>query len=143
MTLYFEDVNVGDDLPELVRGPVSEIDLVRYAGAAGDFNPIHTVPRVAQEAGLEGVIAHGMLVMAYAGQMIVNWAGPGTLRRFKVRFSGMTRPGETLVCRGNVTSVQEVGGQGMVEGRLTVKSQVDGSLKVIGDFALVLPRRSG
>jgi acyl dehydratase len=141
MAITYEDVGVGDELPELVKGPVSEVQLVRYAGASGDFNPIHTVPRVAEEVGLEGVIAHGMLIMAYAGQMLTDWAGPGALRQFKVRFSGMTRPGEAVVCRGRVTAVEEREGEGIVRGRVTVKGQADDSLKLKGDFSLTLPRR--
>ncbi len=142
MEITFEDVSAGDDLPELVKGPISEVQLVRYAGACGDFNPIHTVPRVAEEVGLEGVIAHGMLIMAYAGQMLTDFAGPGALRRFKVRFSGMTRPGETVVCRGTVTAVEEGAGEGIVRGRLTVKGQSDDSLKLRGEFTLALPKRT-
>ncbi len=141
MAITYEDVSVGDELPELVKGPISEVQLVRYAGASGDFNPIHTVPRVAEEVGLDGVIAHGMLIMAFAGQMLTDWAGPGALRQFKVRFSGMTRPGETVVCRGRVTAVEEREGEGIVRGRLTVKGQADDSLKLKGDFSLALPRR--
>jgi acyl dehydratase len=141
MVLYYEDVEKGDELSQLVKGPLAETDLVRYSGASGDFNPIHTVPRVAQEVGLEGVIAHGMLIMAYAGQLITTWAGPGTLRRFKVRFSGMTTPGETVVCEGRVTGTEMVDGEGIVRGRITVKGVEDGSLKLKGDFTAALPSR--
>jgi len=141
MPLYYEDVETGDLLPEIVKGPIEEIDLVRYSGASGDFNPIHTVPRIAQEVGLDGIIAHGMLIMACAGQMIDAWAGVGALRRFKVRFSGMTVPGETVVCEGRVTGKEEIDGEGIVHGRLTVKGQADGSTKLKGEFSVALPRR--
>lgn len=141
--LTFEDVNKGDEIPELVKGPLTQTDLVRYAGASGDFNPIHTVTAVAESVGLPGTIAHGMLLMAYAGQMLTDWAGPGAVRQFKVRFSGMTRPGDTLVCSGKVTSVEEVGGEGLARGRLTVKGLSDDTLRLKGDFTVVLPRRVG
>lgn len=143
MIRYFEDVQVGDALPELAKGPISETDLVRYSGAVGDFNPIHTVPRVAHQVGLEDIIAHGMLIMAYAGQMITDWAGVGSVRRFKVRFSGMTKPGETVVCRGEVTEKREEGGEALVDGRLTVKGLEDDSLKLKGEFTVALPKRAG
>lgn len=143
MTRYFEDVQVGDALPELTKGPISETDLVRYSGAVGDFNPIHTVPRVAHRVGLDDIIAHGMLIMAYAGQMITDWAGAGSVRRFKVRFSGMTKPGETVTCRGEVTEKREENGEAFVDGRLTVKGLEDDSLKLKGEFTVVLPRRAG
>lgn len=141
MPPYYEDVAKGDELPALVKGPLAEVDLVRYAGASGDFNPIHTVPRIAREVGLDGVIAHGMLIMAYVGQMLTNWTGPDALREFNVRFTGMTVPGETLVCEARVTKKEESGGEGLVYGRLMVKSQVDESLKMKGDFAVALPLR--
>ncbi len=141
MTLYFEDVQEGMALPELVKGPISQIQLVRYAGASGDFNPIHTVPEIALMVGLPGTIAHGMLIMAIAGQLITDWAGAGSLRRFKVRFSGMTRPAETLVCRGEVSGLEEAGDHGLVHGRLTVKGRDDDSLKLKGEFTVALPRR--
>ena len=64
--------------------------MVRYAGASGDFNPIHWSDRVAQQVGLPGVVAHGMLTMALAGRLVTGWLGdPGAVRSFSVRF---TRP---------------------------------------------------
>jgi acyl dehydratase len=140
MTVYFEDISVGDTLPELSRGPITETQLVRYAGASGDFNPIHTVPRVAQEVGLDGVIAHGMLVMAFGGKLITDWAGARALRKYNVRFSGMTKPGETLICRGEVTEKIEVDGEHLVKGKLTIKG-TDESLKLKGDFLVALQQR--
>jgi acyl dehydratase len=140
MPVYFDDVNVGDELPELSKGPITETQLVRYSGASGDFNPIHTVPHVAQSVGLDGVIAHGMLIMAFGGQFLTDWAGPGAVRRYKVRFSGMTRPGETLVCRGQITEKVEDSAQHLVRGNLTIKG-TDNSLKLKGEFTLALPDR--
>jgi acyl dehydratase len=83
------EVAVGDELPGLqVR--VTRAGLVRYAGASGDFNPIHWNERVAQEVGLPGVIAHGMLTMALANRLVTAWAGdPGAVVACGVRF---TRP---------------------------------------------------
>ena len=83
------EVVEGDELPGLqVR--VTRAGLVRYAGACGDFNPIHWNERVAQEVGLPGVIAHGMLTMALANRMVTAWAGdPGAVVACGVRF---TRP---------------------------------------------------
>lgn len=141
MPLNYEDVNKGDTLPEQVREPLEPIDLVRYSGASGDFNPIHTVPEVAQSVGLDGIIAHGMLLMSYAGQMITKWAGVDALRRFKVRFSGMTRPGEALICEGRVTGKEVVDGENLVHGRLTLKGKADGSTKIKGEFTVVLPNK--
>jgi len=83
------EVTEGEELPGLqVR--VTRADLVRYAGASGDFNPIHWNERVAREVGLPDVIAHGMLTMALANRLVTAWAGdPGAVVRCAVRF---TRP---------------------------------------------------
>jgi acyl dehydratase len=80
---------VGDEIGPLVVA-VDRPQLVRYAGASGDFNPIHWNERVATAVGLDGVIAHGMLTMALAGRLVTDWAGdPGAVASFDVRF---TRP---------------------------------------------------
>jgi acyl dehydratase len=83
------DVSVGDELlPLSVR--VTRADLVRYAGASGDFNPIHWSDRIAGHVGLPGVIAHGMLTMALASRVVTEWVGdPGAMLSYGVRF---TRP---------------------------------------------------
>jgi acyl dehydratase len=80
------EVVVGTELPEQVFR-ITRADLVRYAGASGDFNPIHWNERVAVEVGLPGVIAHGMFTMALAGRLITAWTGdPGALVEYQVRF---------------------------------------------------------
>ncbi len=80
---------VGDELPPLELR-VTRADLVRYAGASGDFNPIHWSDRIARSVDLPGVIAHGMLTMALAGRLVTGWVGdPAAVRSYGVRF---TRP---------------------------------------------------
>ncbi len=80
------DVAVGTELPEQTYR-VTRADLVRYAGASGDFNPIHWNDRTATSVGLPGVIAHGMFTMALAGRAVTDWTGnPGALVEFQVRF---------------------------------------------------------
>ncbi|AWX56204.1 3-hydroxyacyl-ACP dehydratase [Brevibacillus brevis] len=81
--------------------------LVRYAGASGDFNPIHTVVPVAEKAGLGGVIAHGMMIMGFVGQAIHTWFHADDLLKFSVRFRGMTRPGEKIIVKGSVVAEKE------------------------------------
>jgi acyl dehydratase len=81
-----DDLAVGAELPDQVYR-ITRADLVRYAGASGDFNPIHWSDRVAVGAGLPGVIAHGMLTMALAGRAVTDWTGdPGALVEYQVRF---------------------------------------------------------
>lgn len=109
----------GDLLPELVRGPITALDLVHYADASGDHNPIHTDEAFATKVGLGGVIAHGMLTMAYVGQMVTDFAGADAdLEELSVRFRAMVRPGDVITCRG---SVQEVTTEG---DKATAKLQV-------------------
>ncbi len=83
----FDDVAVGDRLPARTF-PLRRADLVRYAGASGDFNVIHWNERVARSVGLPDVIAHGMLTMATAGRLVTDWAGdPGAVVEYAVRFT--------------------------------------------------------
>jgi acyl dehydratase len=108
------DVAVGTEVPEQVLR-VTRADLVRYAGASGDFNPIHWNERVATEVGLPGVIAHGMFTMALASGVVTRWAGdPSAVEEYHVRFG---RPvvvpddetGAEVTVRGKVGAVLEDG----------------------------------
>ena len=83
----YQQVEAGTELPPR-QYQVTRLDLVRYAGASGDFNVIHWNERVAKSVGLPNVIAHGMLTMALAGRFVTEWAGdPGAVTEFAVRFS--------------------------------------------------------
>jgi acyl dehydratase len=85
--IAFGDVNVGDQIQERAF-PLSRTDLVRYAGASGDLNPIHWSDRTASGVGLPGVIAHGMLTMATAVRLVTDWVGdPGAVLEYGVRFA--------------------------------------------------------
>ena len=98
----FDEVAVGDALPVLFA-PIRRADLVRYAGASGDFNPIHWDERFAREVGLPDVIAHGMLTMAVAGRLVATWAGdPGAVVEYGVRF---THPVVVPACDGALLEV--------------------------------------
>lgn len=108
------DVAVGTALPER-EYRVTRADLVRYAGASGDFNPIHWSDRVATAVGLPGVIAHGMVTMALAGRAVTAWTGdPAALVEFQVRFG---RPvvvpdddaGAEVTVRGTVGALLDEG----------------------------------
>ena len=124
MTLRAADVEVGTELPELVT-QVTRADLIRYAGASGDFNVIHWNERVARDVGLPGVIAHGMLTMGLAARAVTDWAGdPAAVVEYQVRFG---RPvvvpdddtGAEVTVRGRVGQVFD-GGRVRVD--LTVTS---------------------
>jgi acyl dehydratase len=101
--LYFESVRVGDELPALAKAPVDRVQLARYAGASGDYNPIHVDETYAKSVGMPTVYAPGMLVMGFLGQLISDWARGGQLRKYNVRFVKMVWPADTVVCKGRVT----------------------------------------
>lgn len=85
-------------LPEPVRlGPVTRTDLVRYAGASGDFNPLHHDPDFARAAGLPDVMAHGMYAAGLVARELERWFGPGRLARYGVRFRAPVWPGDVLL----------------------------------------------
>jgi acyl dehydratase len=96
------DLESGSILPDLAKAPITKVQLVKYAGASGDYNLIHTDDETARTVGLEGVIAHGMLSMAFLGEYCCWLAGPESVRQLAVRFVAMVRPGDTLTCRGRV-----------------------------------------
>ncbi|MEU0518268.1 MaoC family dehydratase [Streptosporangium sp. NPDC006007] len=88
-TVKYDDVQTGQEIPA-VDYPVRRVSLVMYAGASGDFNPIHWNERFAKTVGLPDVIAHGMYTMAQAGRFVTDWAGdPGAIVDYGVRFSSM------------------------------------------------------
>ena len=106
MSPVYADIAVGTTLPAQ-SFPVTRAHLVQYAGASGDFNPIHWNERFAKEVGLPDVIAHGMFTMAEAARVVTDWTGdPGALKEYAVRF---TRP--VPVPNDDVGSVIEVSGE--------------------------------
>jgi acyl dehydratase len=139
--VYYEDVQVGDAIPKLVKSPVSHLQLVRYAGASGDFNPLHTDPKFGELAGTGGIIAHGMLIMGFVGQMLSDYVGPTALRKFDVRFKGMTHLDDVITCTGTITEKHEVDNEGRVTGKVRATDQ-NGDVKVAGTFVAALLRRS-
>ncbi|MEK3853913.1 MaoC/PaaZ C-terminal domain-containing protein [Cytobacillus sp. FSL H8-0458] len=109
--LKYEDLHEGKTLEPLVKPPVTKVQLVKYAGASGDFNPLHTDDSFAQSIGLPGVIAHGMLVMGFLGEYVNHLAGASAeTADFKMRFGSMTRPGDEITCSAIVHSVYEENG---------------------------------
>jgi acyl dehydratase len=99
------NVTVGQELPELVKHPTTR-QLVKYAGAQGDFYEIHYDQAYAHSVGLPGVILHGLLKAAFLGQLVTDWLGDqGTLKAFEVSYRGVDVPGVPYRCRGRVTRV--------------------------------------
>jgi acyl dehydratase len=121
--LYFEAIRVGDELPALAKAPVDRVQLSRYAGASGDYNPVHVDEVYAKSAGMPSVYAPGMLIMGMLGQLISDWARGGQLRRYGVRFIKMVWPGDTVVCKGRVSDRHGTGGRYFVEIDLWAENQ--------------------
>lgn len=137
--LFFEDVAVGDAAPEFSH-VLDRTDLVKYAGASGDFNPMHTNEIAAKAAGLPSVFGHGMFTMGLLGKAITDYVGVGTLTSFKVRFTKQTWPGETLITKVTVSDKREEGGEHLVVLEATVVNQ-EGESKVAGEATAALPSR--
>jgi acyl dehydratase len=139
--IYFEDIKVGDEIPKLVKGPLQKLQHVMYAGASGDFNPLHTDDDFAKAVGMkDGVITHGMLIMGFVGQAITNWIPKKDLKRFGVRFAGMTKPGNTITVTGKVRDKRSQSGQNLITCDITAMDET-GDVKVTGSFDAALPSK--
>lgn len=128
--LDFDTLNVGDEAP-VVSHALTRTCLVKYAGASGDFNPMHTDEVAAQAAGLPSVFGHGMFSMGLLGRALTDWAGHGNLQRYGVRFTKQTWPGETLSTRIVITGKEEGGDGKLVFAEVSLLNQ-DGEVKVAG-----------
>ena len=131
-------IEVGTQLPER-DFPISRFDLVRYAGASGDFNPIHWNERYAKEVGLPDVIAHGMFTMATAVRVVTDWAGdPAAVIEYSVRFTRPVVVPDPDGTRLHVTGVvREIRADGLAEIDLT--ATVDGQTVLAKARAVVRP----
>jgi acyl dehydratase len=113
--LYYQDIAVGDEVTPLAKQPTTQ-QLVMWAGAVGDYQPIHYDKDFAQSRGLSGVIVHGQLVGAFLGQLMTDWIGEkGTLRKLSCSYKGMNYPGEVITFKGKVTKKYVEEGQHCVE----------------------------
>ncbi|WP_354700843.1 hypothetical protein DSM112329_01135 [Paraconexibacter sp. AEG42_29] len=97
----------GDAMPAASVGPITRTDIVRYAGAGGDFNPIHHDEPFAVSLGLPGVFAMGMLQGGALAQRLAAWVGPEHVRTFNLRFTGQVWPGDVLAIEGTVSGVAD------------------------------------
>ncbi|MFD9321323.1 MaoC/PaaZ C-terminal domain-containing protein [Streptomyces sp. NPDC060053] len=108
MSLSVDDVKVGETRESVLVDDLKRTRIVQYAGASGDFNPLHSDERFAVEAaGYPGVFAHGMLTMGMTGRVLTDWVGPEALLRFGVRFKAQVWPGDTLTATATVESFED------------------------------------
>jgi len=112
MALRASQLKVGDTREEVVIENLSRTQLVQYAGASGDYNPVHTDEVFATKvAGYPTVFAHGMLSMGATGRMLTNWVGDGRLTKYGVRFVSQVWPGDSLTARAKVEAIRDENGQ--------------------------------
>ncbi len=139
--VYYEDVNVGDEIPKLAKN-CSTQQLVMWAAGSGDFYQIHYDKDFALALGtLPGIIVHGALKHAFLGQMLHDWAGDkGWIKKYGCQYRGMDVPNENITCRGVVTNKSQEGGLNLVE--LDIWTEKDGGEKTSpGKATVVLPSR--
>ncbi|HTO55587.1 MAG TPA: MaoC/PaaZ C-terminal domain-containing protein [Myxococcota bacterium] len=132
MALKAAQLKVGDTREEVVIDHLTRTQLVMYAGASGDYNPVHTDEVFATKvAGYPTVFAHGMLSMGATARMLTNWVGDGRLTKYGVRFVSQVWPGDTLTARAKVEGLRHEGGQHFVDLSVVTTNQ-DGKEVVSG-----------
>jgi len=135
----YDGIADGDELPTLPLPAITRQTLAVYCGASGDHNPVHVDIDFARAAGLDDVIAHGMLVMAYAGRGLTQWVPQALIRSFDTRFLAVTRVGDRLTVRGRVVEkFVDPDGARCVRVALTVSDQ-GGQDKTSGIAVIALP----
>ena len=116
MALHASKLNIGDTHSEVVASNLSRTQIVQYAGASGDYMPLHTDEVYAREvAGYPTVFAHGMLSMGATGTMLTNWVGDGRLTEYSARFTTQVWPGDDLTATATVTAIDSIEGQHFVQ----------------------------
>lgn len=116
MALHASQLNIGDTHSEVVASNLTRTQIVQYAGASGDYMPLHTDEVYAREiAGYPTVFAHGMLSMGATGMMLTNWVGDGRLTEYSARFTRQVWPGDDLTATATVTAIDSIEGQHFVQ----------------------------
>ncbi len=134
MALSARTLKVGDTYTEQLVEDLKRTRLVQYAGASGDYNPVHTDEIFTTKvAGYPSVFAHGMLTMGMTGKMLTNYVGDGRLTKYGVRFTRQVWPGDTLSATATVEAIREEGGQRFVDLQVSTVNQ-DGA-EVLSGYA--------
>jgi acyl dehydratase len=139
--LYYEDIEEGAEVTPLVKEPNAK-QLVMWAGASGDYNPIHYDKDYALKQGLPGVIVQGQLAGSFLGQMITDWIGDeGSLKKLSLSYKGKNLPGQKLTCHGTVVNKSIEEGRKLVSLRLWIENPA-GEKTLTGMACISLPSRS-
>jgi acyl dehydratase len=138
MTLTYDKVKLGDELPEHVSAAISRHTLALYCGASGDHNPMHVDIDFAKKFGMPDVFAHGMLSMAFLAQLLTKWVPQDRIRHWAVRFTSITPVHAKVICTGKVTEKFEENGEKRL--RLEISARTDAGLQTLaGDAVIALP----
>ncbi len=149
MAVNYDDIEVGNNMPVYTSAPITRTHLVRYAGASGDFNPLHHDQTFIKMIGKENIIAHGMLIMGIAGEAITSWIENKYLRKFNARFLSMTEPADlddmentkdraTITVSGKVVKKYVENGEKRIQCDIIAQDAL-GSKKLSGFFIAALP----
>jgi len=140
-TVRFEDMEEGSEGPAFKIENITRTNIVRYAGASGDFNPIHHDEPYAQSLGYPGIFAMGMMTAGFLSRLPSAWFGLKHLRRYQVRFVSQAWPGDTLTFKGKVAKKYEEEGSGIVEIDLVVENQKSEAV-ITGKATAAFPLKS-
>ncbi|MGE0879819.1 MAG: MaoC/PaaZ C-terminal domain-containing protein [Acidimicrobiia bacterium] len=135
MALKASDLTVGQSFTQVVADNITRTQIVMYAGASGDYNPLHSDDLYATKvAGFPGVFAHGMLSMGATGKLVTDVVGDGRLTKFGVRFARQVWPGDTLTATATVEAIREENGEKLVDLKVSTVNQ-DG-VEVVTGYAV-------
>ncbi|MGG3470651.1 MaoC/PaaZ C-terminal domain-containing protein [Neobacillus pocheonensis] len=101
------ELNIGESVKEIQLEPVSRMDLIKYSGASGDFNPIHTIDDEAKKAGLPGIIAHGMWTMGNLAKLFTEYYEEGFIKDYSIRFKGMVFLNDVVTLKATLKEKQD------------------------------------
>ena len=139
--LFYDDLEVGMQLPVLRKDPTTQ-QLVKYAGASGDYYQIHYDINFAKADGLPGVILHGALKNAFLGELITNCIGDkGMLKKLSCQYRGMDEPGTPIFSKGEVTKKHQLNKENLIECDIWMET-ADGEKTTPGTAIFSLPKRS-
>jgi len=141
VNVHFEDVQEGDEITDWPTvDNISRTHFVRYAGASGDFNPMHHDDSVATKVGYPSVFGHGMFTAGVLSHYVTDWVGTGNLRKYAVRFKGQLYPGRNLTITAKVTRKYKEGNENRIDADLNVVDD-QGTVLVTGTATAALPSR--
>ncbi|HWK48677.1 MAG TPA: MaoC/PaaZ C-terminal domain-containing protein [Steroidobacter sp.] len=138
MTLNWNEITAGQELPAHECGPVSRWVLAMFAGGSGDHMPVHVDIDFARKFGMKDVFAHGMLSMAYLGQLLLKFARQEHIRNYAVRFTSITPVNARVSCTGKVLEKFEADGERRI--RVAIQTKIDdGTVTLEGEAVIAVP----